>query len=70
MQEEVENRSVTLAISTTKLTGRVLKAAIAKYLAYVKEKKRLNSRDSPVTPHGKQSVKKLVGQGQGVSTRK
>ena len=33
MQEEVENRSVTLAISTTKLTGRVLKAAIAKYLA-------------------------------------
>ena len=67
MQEEVENRSVTLAISTTKLTGRVLKAAIAKYLAYVKEKKRLNNRDRPVTPHGKQSVKKLVGQGQGVS---
>ena len=67
MQEEVESRSVTLAISTTRLTGRVLKAAIEKYLAYLKEKKRLNNRDSPVIPHGKQSVKKLVGQGQGVS---
>ena len=28
MQEEVENRAVTLVISATKLTGRLLKAAI------------------------------------------
>lgn len=40
MQEEVESRTVTLAINTAKLTGRVLKAAICKYLAYRKEKKR------------------------------
>lgn len=33
MQEEVENRAVTLVISATKLTGRLLKAAILKYLA-------------------------------------
>lgn len=29
MQEEVENRTVALAFSTTRMTGRVLKAAIA-----------------------------------------
>ncbi|MDD3921834.1 MAG: PcfB family protein [Eubacteriales bacterium] len=67
MQEEVENRSVTLAISAAKLTGRLLKAAIAKYLASRKEKKIAKSRDSPVIPHGKQTVKALVGQNQGVS---
>ena len=65
IQEEIEQRSVTLAISTTKLTGRVLKAAITKYLNYLKEASR--SKSSPgVYPKGKQSVKQLVGQGQSV----
>ena len=32
MQEEVENRTVNLAISTTKLTGRTIIAGIRKYL--------------------------------------
>ena len=32
MQEEVENRAVTLVISATKLTARLLKAVILKYL--------------------------------------
>lgn len=63
MQEEVENRTVTLAISTTRMTVNVLKAAISKYLAYRKEK----ARQGPVKPCGKQSVKQLVGQNQGVS---
>lgn len=62
MQEEVENRTVTLAISTTKLTGRVLKAAIRKLLAAWKK-----GRDSPKIPHGKQTVKQLIGQNAGVS---
>ena len=35
MQEEVENRSVTLAISATKRSARVLKSAIAKLLERV-----------------------------------
>ena len=39
MQEEVESRTVTLAISTTRMTANVLKSAISKYLAYRKEKK-------------------------------
>ena len=39
MQEEVENRTLTLAVSGTKFTGRLLKAAITKYLAHRKDKK-------------------------------
>ena len=63
MQEEIENRTVALAISTGKLTGRALQAAIRKLLAEMKK-----SRDSPLEiPHGKQSVKQLVKQGAGVS---
>ena len=63
MQEEVENRSVTLAISATKLSARVLKNAIVKLLAEWQK-----SRDAPEKiPHGKQTVKELVGQNQGVS---
>ena len=57
MQEEVENRTLTLVVSGTKFTGRLLKAAISKYLAHRKEKK----------PQGKQTVKQLIGQNQGVS---
>ena len=34
MQEEIENRTVTLVISATKRTGRVLKAEVAKFLAH------------------------------------
>lgn len=67
MQEEVENKTVTLIVSGTRFTGRLLKAAVSKYLAHRKEKKQQKSRDSPVIPKGKQSVKELVGQNQGVS---
>ena len=67
MQEEVENRTVTLVISATKLTGRVLKAAVAKFLAHQKAKIAEKKRAGPVKPTGKQTVKQLVGQNQGVS---
>ena len=69
MQEEVENRTLTLVVSGTKFTGRLLKAAISKYMAHRKEKKlqKQKSRDTPVIPHGKQTVKQLIGQNQGVS---
>jgi len=58
---------VTLIISGAKLTGRVLKAAIVKYLAHRKEKKNAKARAGPVVPHGRQTVKQLVGQNAGVS---
>ena len=66
MQEEVENRTLTLVVSGTKFTGRMFKAAISKYMAHRKEKKlqKQRSRDAPVKPQGKQTVKQLVGQNQ------
>lgn len=64
MQEEVDSRTVTLVISTTKLTGRVLKSAMAKYIAHLKAKKATKANTKPT---GKQTVKELVGQNQGVS---
>ena len=69
MQEEVENRTLTLVVSGTKFTGRLFKAAISKYMAHRREKKleKQRSRDSPVIPKGKQTVKQLIGQNQGVS---
>ena len=38
MQEEIENRTVNLAISTTKLTARGIIRLAAKGLAYIKRK--------------------------------
>lgn len=64
IQEEIESRTAALSISTAKLTGRVFKAAICKYLEHRKNQQ----RDGPVIPHGRQSVKQLIGQNQGVST--
>jgi hypothetical protein len=63
MQEEVEQKTVALVISASKLTGRELKKAIVKLLAHMKDKK-----NHPNIPQGKQTVKQLAGQGQGMSS--
>lgn len=63
MQEDVEHRTVALVISTGKLTGNELKKAISKLLAHMKDKK-----SHPNIPQGKQSVKQLAKQGQGMSS--
>ena len=71
MQEEVENRTVAITTSAAKFTGRLFKAAICKYLEHrknVKTQKANKVRAGPVVPHGKQTVKQLIGQNQGVST--
>ena len=49
------------------MTANVLKSAISKYLAYRKEKKVEKARAGPVKPCGKQTVKQLVGQNEGVA---
>ena len=69
MQEEVENRTLTLVVNGTKFSGRLLKAAVSKYMTHRREKKLegQRNRDSPVIPKGKQSMKQLIGQNQGVS---
>lgn len=49
MQEEVEQKTVNLAVTTTKLTGRVAVKAIAWYLRHRKEKKLEKANE---IPHG------------------
>lgn len=66
MQEEVENRTVNLAISTTKLTVRSIISGIRRYLQHrEKVKAKKGVQDSAI--HGKQSVKKLLSQNQGAT---
>lgn len=66
MQEEVENRTITLSVNATKMTGRILKEALRKYLAYQKAKSQ-GKASKDVKPTGKQTVKQLIGQNQGVT---
>ena len=68
MQDEVESKTLTLIVSGTKFTGRLFKAAICKYLAHLKEQKMQKQREKgEVKPQGRQTVKQLIGQNQGVS---
>ena len=69
MQDEVESKTLTLIVSGTKFTGRLFKAAIMKYLAHLKEQKMQKQREkgAEVKPQGRQTVKQLIGQNQGVS---
>lgn len=60
MQEEVENRTVNLAITTTKLTSRQLIRILNKvYHDMMSQQER--------SPKGRQSVKKLLQQNQGAT---
>ncbi len=66
MQEEIENKTVTLSINAAKLTARTLKNALSKFLAYSKNKNAKSAETKDVVPHGKQSVKTLAAQNQGM----
>lgn len=70
MQEEVENKTLTLIVSGTKFTGRLLKAAISKYAAHRRNVKldKQRRRETPVVHRGRQTVKQLTNQNQGVSS--
>ena len=63
MQEDIENKTVTLVVNSSKFTGNTLKNAISKLLAHQKSPK----EHKDVTPRGKQTVRQLVEQNQGVS---
>ena len=55
MQEEVNQKTVALSIRTTKLTGKVLAAALGKVVRTLQKHHR-----KALTPQGRQSVKKLM----------
>ena len=61
MQEEVEQRVVTLAINCTKLTEQELKKALAKLLQHWKTHQQKG-------PHGKMTVKQLAAQNRGLQS--
>ncbi len=65
MEEEVTNRTVNLAVSTSKLTTRTVMNGIRSYLNHRSKVKAAKANE---VPHGKQTVKELIGQNQGVSS--
>ncbi len=64
MQEEVENRTVNLAITTTRLSVQTVVTGIRMYLNH---RNNASKQKAMKGVHGKQSVKELIGQNQGVS---
>ncbi len=60
IQEEIDNKTVALVISTTKMTGRVLQAAIREYL-------RQRQKHQNKSYQGKQTIKQLVESGAALS---
>ena len=65
MQEDIENRTVTLMVNSSKFTGRTVLTAISKFLAHMKNR---SPPAKDVTPHGKQTVKQLIQKDQGVTS--
>jgi len=58
LQEDIERRAIAISVTAAKLSGRVL----AKVLQYVLRKIQ-EERLKALTPHGNQSVKKLMNHG-------
>ena len=59
MQEKTTQKTIALAIKTSKLTASVLQKAMKMYLEHQKHKE---------PSHGKIPVKKLIGQGEGAKS--
>ncbi len=60
MQEEVDQKTIALAVKTGKLTAQVLQAAIRKYLA-------ARQKGTGKTRHGQQSLRQLKKDGSALS---
>ena len=65
VNEEVSSKTCNLAVRTTKLTLQIIINAL-KEQARKAEQRKLHKTDEP--PHGKQTIKELIGQGQGVTS--
>ena len=65
MQEEVEQRTVTLIVNTAKLTERELQKAISKMLIQMRAE---HQHRSPKEKHGKMTVKQLAAQNRGMQS--
>ena len=65
MQEEVEQRTVTLIVNTAKLTERELQKALSKLLAQMKAE---HQRRGTKQKHGQMTVKQLAEQNRGMQS--
>ena len=63
MQEDIDRRTVALAVKASKLTGQVLAKALAAGLRKIQKEHRAG-----LTPQGKQTVKKLMQHGVSTNT--
>lgn len=72
MQEEVENRTVNMVITSTKLTAKTLATALkkikARYDVTVAKNKAKKVAAKNEKPTGKQTVQELIGQNQGAQS--
>ncbi|MCF0186696.1 MAG: PcfB family protein [Bacteroidaceae bacterium] len=67
MNEEVSDKSINLAVRCTKVSVRALvKTLLWAQRHYSRKKSEIKQKD--VQPKGKQTLKELIGQGQGVSS--
>ena len=67
MQEQIEEKTVSLVVQSAKFTARQFQKAVAMLLAEMKRQQQIKDRKKMEAPHGKQTVKELVGQNAGVS---
>ena len=66
MQEEINQKTIAVAIKTTKVTGRVLRAALRALLRHWNNKRHQKAHSKgkdAVVSHGKKSLKELQAQG-------
>ena len=68
MQEEVEHKTVNLAVRSSKVTAKVLYKGLKAFIDHQKSKAAMKAAEKDEPIKGEQSVKELVGQGQGVSS--
>lgn len=66
-QEEMEKKSCDLAIQVSKLSVKEIAKGVDKYLKYLKQRK-ANRSQTDRSIKGKQTVKQLISQGQGVAS--
>ena len=69
MQEDLEMRTVTMSVNGAKFTGRMFTKCVSMLYHHMKEKKQGNlPTQEDLIPHGKQTVKELAAQNQGMTS--
>ena len=69
MQEEIENKSVQLAIQSGKVTAKTIVRGLQAWYRHHQNHRRITANRPAKDPvKGRQSVKQLIGQGQGISS--